>query len=146
MLKRFVRSGLALVAMLLAGTAAAQSQWPNKPVKFINPYAAGGGVDAFSRPLAARLTTSLGQTFIVENIPGAGGTLGASQAAKAAPDGYTFFVGAIHHTIAEAVYPKLTYNIERDFEPVTVLAYVPNVVVMHPKHANIRTLQDLITH
>src|SRR4051812_19542107 len=138
MLKHAIAAAVALLALAAASAAHAQA-WPAKPVRFINPYAAGGGVDAFSRPLAARLTTNLGQSFIVENIAGAGGTLGAAAAAKAPGDGYTFFVGAIHHTIAEAVYPKLTYNIERDFEPVTVLAYVPNVVVIHPKHAQIKT-------
>src|SRR6187399_1969428 len=61
-------------------------------------------------------------------------------------DGYTFFVGAIHHTIAESIYSKLTYNIERDFEPVTVLAYVPNVIVIHPKHAGIRTYGDFLAY
>jgi tripartite-type tricarboxylate transporter receptor subunit TctC len=139
--------GRALLAIGLAAFAlAAHAQgWPNRPVKLINPYAAGGGVDAFSRPLAAKLTTALGQSFIVENIGGAGGTVGAAAAAKAPADGYTFFVGAIHHTIAESIY-KLPYNIERDFEPITVLAYVPNVVVIHPKHAGIKTLQELIDY
>ena len=77
---------------------------------------------------------------------GAGGTVGAAAAAKAPADGYTFFVGAIHHTIAESIYAKLTYNIERDFEPVTVLAYVPNVIVIHPKHAGIRTYADFLAY
>ena len=81
-----------------------------------------------SRPLGTELS-------YVENMGGAGGTVGAAAAAKAPADGYTFFVGAIHHAIAEAVYTKLTYDIEKDFDPVTVLAYVPNVIVMHPKHA-----------
>jgi tripartite-type tricarboxylate transporter receptor subunit TctC len=74
---------------------------------------------------------------------GAGGTLGAAAAAKAAPDGYTFFVGAIHHTIAESLYLKKTYKLEQDFVPITVLAYVPNVVVVHPKH-NFKTMDDLV--
>ena len=104
MLKRFIGSSLAVAALLVAGTAAAQSQWPNKPIRFINPFPAGGGVDAFARPVAAKLTQALGQTVYVENMGGAGGTLGASTAARAAPDGYTFFVGAIHHAIAESVY------------------------------------------
>ncbi|HET7731253.1 MAG TPA: tripartite tricarboxylate transporter substrate binding protein [Usitatibacter sp.] len=138
-----VFAALALSAIVFG----AQAQgWPNRPVKLINPYPAGGGVDAFSRPLAAKLTQALGQSFIVENMGGAGGTVGAAAAAKAAPDGYTFFVGAIHHTIAESIYAKLTYNIERDFEPVTVLAYVPNVVVIHPKHTGIKSLHDLIAY
>src|SRR4051812_30120316 len=129
MLKRFIGRGLAVAAMaLLAGHAAAQ--WPNKPIRLINPFPAGGGVDAFARPVAAKLSQALGQSVYVENMGGAGGTVGASAAARAAPDGYTFFVGAIHHAIAESIYAKLPYGIERDFEPVTVLAYVPNVIVI----------------
>ena len=144
MLKRTFVVAATLVAAL--GLPAQAQSWPSKTVRIINPYAPGGGVDAFSRPLAAKLTQQLGQTFFVENLAGAGGTIGAAAAAKAPGDGYTFFVGAIHHTIAEAIYPKLSYNIERDFEPITVLAYVPNVVVIHPKHEGIKTLQDLINY
>jgi tripartite-type tricarboxylate transporter receptor subunit TctC len=82
----------------------------------------------------------------IENLGGAGGTVGAGVAAKAAPDGYTFFVGAIHHTIAETLYSKLPYaGLEKDFEPVTVLAYVPNVVVIHPKH-DFKSLPDFIAY
>ena len=145
MLKRFIERGALAAALAILAIATAQAQqWPNKAVRLINPFPAGGGVDAFARPIAAKLTQSLGQSFYVENMGGAGGTVGAAAAARAAPDGYTFFVGAIHHTIAESIYTKLTYNIEKDFEPVTVLSYVPNVIVMHPKHANIKTLADLI--
>jgi tripartite-type tricarboxylate transporter receptor subunit TctC len=143
--RRNFSRGVLLAVLLACGTALAQS-WPTRPVKIINPFPAGGGVDAFSRPIAAKLTAALGQSFFVENMAGAGGTVGAAAAAKAAPDGYTFFVGAIHHTIAESIYSKLSYNIERDFEPVTVLAYVPNVIVIHPKHQGIRTYQDFLTY
>jgi tripartite-type tricarboxylate transporter receptor subunit TctC len=137
----------ALVAAFAVFTmAAAQAQWPNRPVRLVNPFPAGGGVDTFTRPLAAKLTQSLGQTFYVENMGGAGGTIGAAAASKAPPDGYTFFVGAVHHTIAESLYTKLPYNIEKDFEPVTVLAYVPNVIVVHPKHQNIKTHADLLAY
>lgn len=141
----FVRALLALALSALALSVEALS-WPSRPVRVINPFPAGGGVDAFSRPLAAKLSIALGQTFYVENMGGAGGTVGASAAAKSAPDGYTIFVGAIHHAIAESIYSKLTYNIEKDFEPITVLAYVPNVIVIHPKHDKIKTYQDLITY
>jgi len=136
----------AAVALACAFAADAQTQWPARAVRIINPFPAGGGVDVFTRPIAAKLTLALGQNFYVENMGGAGGTVGAAAAAKAPPDGYTFFVGAIHHTIAESIYSKLTYNIERDFEPVTVLAYVPNVIVIHPKHANIRTYADFLAY
>ena len=139
--------GRGLAAALICLTAlAAQAQWPNKPVRVINPFPAGGGVDTFARPIAAKLTQAFGQTFFVENMGGAGGTVGAAAAAKQAPDGYTIFVGAIHHAIAESLYTKLTYGIEKDFDPVTVLAYVPNVIVMHPKHQNINKYEDLMRY
>ncbi len=138
-------AALAALALAFAGGVQAQS-WPSKPIKWINPFPTGGGVDAFSRPIAAKLTAQLGQTVFIENLGGAGGTVGAGVAAKAAPDGYTFFVGAIHHTIAETLYSKLPYaGIEKDFEPVTVLAYVPNVIVVHPKH-DFKTLADFIAY
>jgi len=103
-------------------------------VRIINPFPAGGGTDTFARPLAAKLAAAFGHNVIVENLGGAGGTLGATTASKAPADGYTFFMGAIHHAIAESLYPKLGYNIEKDFVPVTVVALLPNVVVVHPKH------------
>jgi tripartite-type tricarboxylate transporter receptor subunit TctC len=135
---------LGAIAALLSAAALAQS-WPTKPVRFINPFPAGGGVDAFARPLAAKLTQSLGQTFFVENQGGAGGTVGATNASRQAPDGYTFFTGAVHHTIAETLYTKLPYSLERDFIPVTVLSYVPNVIVMHPKYP-FKSVKDLIAY
>jgi tripartite-type tricarboxylate transporter receptor subunit TctC len=147
MVKRIIGSGLMAALLAIAGIGSVQAQgWPNRPIKFINPFPAGGGVDAFARPIAAKLTQQLGQTVYVENLGGAGGTLGASVAAKAPADGYTFFVGAIHHAIAESVYSKLPYGIERDFEPVTVLAYVPNVIVIHPKYDTIKTYKDFLAY
>lgn len=138
---------LSLLAAAAAGAlgspGALAQAWPAKPVRIINPFPAGGGVDAFARPLAAKLSNSIGQQFYIENQGGAGGTLGASNAARAAPDGYTFFAGAVHHAIAESLYTHLPYGIERDFVPVTVLAYVPNVVVMHPRQP-IKTIRELI--
>jgi tripartite-type tricarboxylate transporter receptor subunit TctC len=145
MLKRCIARGVLALLALFAFTTA-EAQWPNRPVRLVNPFPAGGGVDAFARPVAAKLSLALHQNFYVENMGGAGGTMGASAAAKAPPDGYTFFVGAIHHTIAETLYTKLPYSLEKDFEPVTVLAYVPNVIVVHPKHANIKTYQDLLAY
>jgi tripartite-type tricarboxylate transporter receptor subunit TctC len=140
------RIAAAAAALMLACAGSAFGQWPNKPIKWVNPFPAGGGTDAFARPLAAKLTTALGQTVFIENLGGAGGTVGAGVAAKAAPDGYTFFVGAIHHTIAETLYTKLPYaGLEKDFEPVTVLAYVPNVVVLHPKN-DFKSLPELIAY
>src|SRR5436190_10342947 len=107
--------GRGILVALLVVAAGAHAEWPTRPVRVINPFPAGGGVDTFARPIAAKLTAALGQSFYVENMGGAGGTVGAAAAAKAAPDGYTIFVGAVHHAIAESIYSKLPYGIERDF-------------------------------
>ena len=138
-----IRVLLFVLAALASATAQAQA-WPNKPVTMINPFAPGGGVDAFGRPFSIYLSRTLGQQFLVENLAGAGGTVGATAASKRPGDGYNFFLGAVHHTIAESLYTKLPYSLERDFVPITVLAYVPNVVVVHPKHTNLNSIRDLI--
>jgi len=113
--------------------ARAQLKWPAKPVTLIVPFPAGGGTDAFARPLSAQFARQTGQTMVVDNRGGAGGTLGASVAAKAAGDGYTLFMGAVHHAIAPAMYPKLDYDIEKDFIPLALVANVPQVLVVNPK-------------
>ncbi len=137
-----VATALSLAAAALLAHAQA---WPTKPVTFLNPFPAGGGTDTFARPIAAKLSQQLGQQFIVENQGGAGGTVGAANFAKRAPDGYNLFFGAVHHTIAESLYTRLPYSLEKDFEPVTVAAFVPNVVSIHPKH-DFKTLKDLIAY
>ena len=145
MLKTLFRRAIAAFA-LGSLALAAQAQWPDRPIKWVNPFPAGGGTDAFARPLAAKVGAILGQNIVIENLAGAGGTVGAGTASKAAPDGYTWFIGAVHHTIAETLYTRLPYEgLEKNFEPVTVLAYVPNVVVVHPKH-DFKTLKELIDY
>ena len=135
---------LALVALVVPAVAVAQA-WPTKPVRLISPFAAGGGTDAFARPLSQVLSQNLGQQFIVDNRAGAGGTVGADIAAKAAPDGYTFLVGAVHHTIAVSVYAKLPYDLEKDLVPVTMVAMVPSVIVVHPK-VPVNSVKELIDY
>jgi tripartite-type tricarboxylate transporter receptor subunit TctC len=138
---------LLVLSCIIASSAAIAQVWPSKPVKLINPFPAGGGTDTFARPLSAQLTKQTGQQFIVENIGGAGGTVGASQAARAAPDGYTFLIGAVHHTIAPSMYPKLSYDIEKDFVPVTLLAIMPYVIVAQPnKLPDVKTVKDLVDY
>ena len=146
MFKSALGRGLAAALLSVAALAAHAQAWPNKPVRVINPFPAGGGVDTFARPIAAKLTQALGQNFYVENMGGAGGTVGAAAAARQPGDGYTIFMGAIHHAIAESLYTKLTYGIEKDFETVTIVAEVPNVIVMHPKHEGIKTYADLLKY
>ena len=119
------------LAFVVSATAGAQS-WPTKPVRLIVPFPAGGGTDAFARPLAAHLSLQTGQQFVIDNRGGAGGTIGAELAAKAPADGYTFLVGAVHHTIAVSMYAKLGYDLEKDLTPVTLVSVVPNVLVLHP--------------
>jgi tripartite-type tricarboxylate transporter receptor subunit TctC len=107
--------------------------WPSKPITIIVPFPAGGGTDAFARPLSAQLTKNLGKQIIIDNRGGAGGTVGASIASKSAPDGYTFFMGAAHHAIAPSIYPKLDYDIEKSFIPMMLVASPPQVIVINPK-------------
>jgi tripartite-type tricarboxylate transporter receptor subunit TctC len=138
---------LAIMAGCSAITSGAHAQaWPQKQVTFIVPFAAGGGTDAFARPLAAQLDTQLGKRVIIENRAGAGGTVGASAAAKAAPDGYTFFMGAAHHAIAPSLYPNLDYDIEKDFVPVALIARPPQVIVVNPDKVAAKTLGEFIAY
>ncbi|WP_441276605.1 Bug family tripartite tricarboxylate transporter substrate binding protein [Tardiphaga sp. 172_B4_N1_3] len=137
---------LAVMASCSAITTGAHAQWPQKQVTFIVPFAAGGGTDAFARPLAAQLDTQLGKRVIIENRAGAGGTVGASAAAKAAPDGYTFFMGAAHHAIAPSLYPTLDYDIEKDFIPVALIARPPQVIVVNPDKVSAKTLGEFIAY
>lgn len=121
----------------LAGAPAQAQTWPTKPITLIVPFPPGGGTDAFARPLSAQLSKQLGRSVIIDNRGGAGGTVGASIAAKAAPDGYTFFIGAVHHAIAPSFYPKLDYNIETDLVPLTVIASPPQVIVVNPNRVKV---------
>ncbi len=130
-----LRAAVAGATVLGTGTLAhAQSTWPNKPVTMIVPFPAGGGTDAFARPLAAQFTRLAGKSLVIDNRGGAGGTLGAGIAAKAVPDGYTLFMGAVHHTIAPSMYPRLDYNLETDLIPLILVASVPQVLVVNPKN------------
>ena len=135
----------AAMVMGMAAGAAHADTWPSKPVTVIVPFPAGGGTDAFARPITAQLSKQLGKQFVIDNRGGAGGTVGASIAAKAAPDGYTVFIGGAHHAIAPSFYPKLDYDIEKDFIPVTVIAQPPQVVVVNP-NVPAKTLQELIAY
>jgi tripartite-type tricarboxylate transporter receptor subunit TctC len=111
----------------------AQNNWPTKPVTLVVPFPAGGGTDAFARPLSAQFSKLTTKQLLIDNRGGAGGTLGASFASKAAPDGYTLFMGAVHHAIAPSMYQRLDYDIEKDFVPLALVATVPQVLVVNPK-------------
>jgi tripartite-type tricarboxylate transporter receptor subunit TctC len=140
------RQMLALAGAALATPAGlAQAQgWPTKPVTIVVPFPAGGGTDAFARPLFGAMGKASGKQFIIDNKGGAGGTVGASLASRAAPDGYTFFMGAVHHAIAPSMYPKLDYQIETDFVPVGLISSVPQVIVVNPQRVAATDLKGLL--
>jgi tripartite-type tricarboxylate transporter receptor subunit TctC len=125
-------SAVALAALSVG--AHAEPGWPNKPVTLIVPFPAGGGTDTFARPFSAQFSKLSGKTLVIDNRGGAGGNLGAGVAAKAAADGYTLFMGGVHHSIAPSMYPKLDYDLERDFVPLAMLASVPHVLVVNTKN------------
>ena len=124
---------IASVCATLSLGVQAQTAWPSKPVTLIVPFPAGGGTDAFARPFSAQFSKQTGKTLVIDNRGGAGGNLGAGIAAKAAPDGYTLFMGGVHHSIAPSMYAKLDYDLERDFVPLSLIAMVPQVLVVNPK-------------
>ena len=134
-----------IAALLAAATSPVQAQaWPNKPITLVVPFPPGGGTDAFARPLSVQLAKQLGRPVVIDNRGGAGGTVGASIAAKQAPDGYTFFIGAVHHAIAPSFYPKLDYNIETDLVPLTIIANPPQVIVVNPARVKADNFKDFL--
>jgi tripartite-type tricarboxylate transporter receptor subunit TctC len=141
--------GAALAILLCgAGWAQAQTAWPSKPVKIVVPFAPGGTTDLLARAVAPELSRAFGQQFVVENRAGAGGNVGAEAVSKSAPDGYTILMGTVGtHGINRALYPKLPYDPFKDFAPITLVAAVPNVMVVNADKAkalNINNVSDFI--
>ena len=138
------------LACLAPFAASAQASWPAKPVTIVVPFAPGGTTDLLARALAPELSRALGQAFVVDNKAGAGGNVGAGVVAKAAPDGYTLLMGTVGtHGINRALYEKLPYDPIKDFVPITLVAGVPNVMVMNADKARsmgINTVRDFIRH
>jgi tripartite-type tricarboxylate transporter receptor subunit TctC len=136
-------------AALMAATPLVRAQgsgWPTKPVTIVVPFPPGGGTDAFARPLFASMTKNVNRQFVIDNKGGAGGTVGASLSARAAPDGYSYFMGAVHHSIAPSMYAKLDYDIEKDFVGVGLISSVPQVVVVNPSRVQAKTLPELLDY
>jgi tripartite-type tricarboxylate transporter receptor subunit TctC len=135
-------------APLAPFAARAQGSWPAKPVRIVVPFAASGTTDILARALAPELQRVFGQAFVIDNKPGAGGNNGAAEVARAAPDGYTLLMGTVGtHAINPSLYPKMPYDHVKDFVPVTLVAGVPNVLVINPAAAqkyNVNNVQDLV--
>jgi len=146
--RRLLLAGTA--SWLVPGAAHAEPGWPTKPVRIVVPFTPAGTTDILARSLAPELGKAFGQTFIIDNRPGAGGNVGADMIAKAAPDGYNLVMGTVGtHAINPSLYPKMPYDAVKDFAPVTLVAGVPNVLVMNPAKMatyGIKNVADLIRY
>jgi tripartite-type tricarboxylate transporter receptor subunit TctC len=132
------------LASSVASPAVAQSAWPNKAVRIVIPFTPGGGADTIARFVALKMTEVLGQQFIVESKPGAGGNIAADFTARSAPDGYTMFLAGDHHATNTFLNPNLTYHPVTDFEPVSLVVQYP-VAMAVPTNSPDKTLADFIT-
>ena len=145
-----IAASLLLATGLIANQAYSQPTWPTKPVKIIVPFAPGGTTDLLARAMAPELSRAFGQSFIVENKTGAGGNVGADAVAKAPADGYTLLMGTVGtHGINVALYDKMPFDPVKDFAPVTLVAGVPNVMVMNTEKAKalgINTVADFVKY
>ncbi|MEO9101761.1 MAG: tripartite tricarboxylate transporter substrate binding protein [Rhodoferax sp.] len=140
-----IANGLAAIAFSMTLLASAQAQgYPEKSVRIVVPYPAGGTTDIIARVAATQLGQVLKQSFVVENRPGASGAIGSAEVARATPDGYTLLMGtASTHGINSALYKNLPYDAVKDFAPVTVVASTPNIIAVNPSVAA-KTLPELI--
>lgn len=131
--------------LVLAGVATAQD-WPQRPVSMVVAAAAGGPIDVFGRVMAERMGQVLGQSVVIENVPGAGGMVGGQRTARADPDGYTFILGTIAtHTFSQLLYKKPLYDAATDFAPVTLVAEIPLVLIAR-KDLPANTLDDFVAY
>jgi tripartite-type tricarboxylate transporter receptor subunit TctC len=131
------------VGLVSADIRAEAQTWPTKPIRAIVPFGAGSAIDVVARIVLQDLSSELGQAVVVENRPGAGGTIGSAQVAKSEPDGYTLLVAASAHSMAPAVYPNLSYDVARDFAAVIPLGSLPNVLVTPPVKG-FKTIQEFV--
>ncbi|OGA43147.1 MAG: hypothetical protein A3G24_23745 [Betaproteobacteria bacterium RIFCSPLOWO2_12_FULL_62_13] len=122
----------AILIVLPARPAVAAEAYPQKPVRLVIPFSPGGGTDVLARALSVKLEEALGASVVLDNRPGAGGTLGAGVVARAAPDGYTLLFTSASYTFAPSLYKDLPYDPLKDFKPITIFGSTPNILVVHP--------------
>jgi len=137
------RAALAGTLLLACASLPVLADYPEKPLRLVVPFPPGGSTEPLARILSQKLGEAFGQQLIVDNRPGAGSTIGAEIVAKSPPDGYTLFLGSISNAISAALYPKLNFDIVRDFAPVTLLATTPGVLVVHPA-LPVKTVKELL--
>jgi len=135
---------LVSIVLSLAALGVQAQPYPSKPIRYIVPFAPGGTTDILGRMVAAGLSSSLGQPVVVENKPGQAGSIGSTELARATPDGYTVGGGTISsHAINVTLYPSLPYDPVKDFAPITMLATLPNMLIVHPS-LNVNSVKELI--
>ena len=149
--RRFIGAAwLATASGLLSLPVAAQANWPTKPVRIVVPFAPGGTTDILARAVAPELSKAFGQQFVVDNRAGAGGNVGADIVAKSPGDGYTLLMGTVGtHGINKSVYAKMPFDPQKDFAPITLVAGVPNVMVMNAEKAGklgINSVADFVKY
>src|SRR5437868_6428544 len=132
-----------LLALLTCGEYAAAQNYPQKPIRIVVPFQAGGSTDVVFRILAPRLSDQLGQTVVVDNRPGGGATIGMEMVAKSPPDGYTLGVATLSFVCNPFILSKLPYDSEKDLAPVTLVTRVPHVFAVHPS-APVRSIKELV--
>ena len=146
--RRILATAVAVAAATLVLPAPAWAQtdaaWPSRPIKWVVPFPPGGAMDVIARTLGEKAARELGQAVVVENRPGAGGNIGADYVAKQPADGYTIMVTSIGMATNRALYPKLTYDPVRDFAPISLLAVVPNVLVVNAANTSDRSVKDVV--
>jgi tripartite-type tricarboxylate transporter receptor subunit TctC len=135
----------ALLGSLFAPASVSAEDWPTKPITIVVPFVAGGTTDIVARIIAQPLSERLHQSIVIENGGGGGGTIGAGNAARAQPDGYTIFMATVAHTMAPGIYKKLSYDFEKDFDPITIAASVPNILIVNPS-LPVKTVAELIAY
>ncbi len=134
---------LAAIALVAAGLPAQAQSWPDRPIKLVVPYPAGGNADNTARLLATQLSARLGQQVVVDNRPGGGGTIGAAAVAKAAPDGYTLLLDATAFTVNPSLFARLPFDAAKDFAPISLVMQAPLLLVV-PAASPFKTVADVV--
>jgi tripartite-type tricarboxylate transporter receptor subunit TctC len=142
---RMLSPALTALALLCAQTVSSVAEYPERPVRVLLPFPAGGAVDIVARVMIAKMAEDLGQSFVIENKSGAGGIVATDAAAKASPDGYTLLIATPNHTINAALQASLPYDAERDLVAVSILAEVPEVLVSYPA-APFKTFAEFVAY
>lgn len=143
-MKRSLILGTLVTVIFMGPGPALAQEWPAKPIKWVVPFPPGGAMDAIARALGDKASKSLGQPFVIENKPGAGGNIGSEYVAKSPPDGYTLIITSIGMATNKFLYPKLNYDPVHDFAPVSLLAVVPNVLVTNASQPQVNSISDVI--